>query len=85
MTMNGMGVASGMDFPDALGSVSLLGKTKSVLLLTLNPAVARPIVEGLIDELIVPNASGMKKGYIFGGSAAVDPGIETLLNKAVER
>ncbi|MBR3437567.1 MAG: cell wall-binding repeat-containing protein, partial [Lachnospiraceae bacterium] len=84
MKADGMGIATGMDFADALGSVSLLGKTKSVLALTLNPAGARQLVTNMVNELIVPNVPVMEKGYIFGGTGAVSEEIEALLNEAVQ-
>ena len=83
MTLDGMGVATGMDFSDSLGSVSLLGKNHSVLLLTMNiKSGVSPLIKGIVDDIIVPNASQMTKGYIFGGTGAVNRAIEELLTRA---
>ena len=85
MTMDGMGVATGMDFSDALGSVSLLGKNHGVLLLTMNAkSGVSPLIRGIVNDIIVPNASQITKGYIFGGSGAVDVNIETMLEEALQ-
>ena len=84
MTADGMGIVSGLDFPDALGSVSILGRTKSVLALVSNASADRPSVETMINEIIAPNASSMEKGYIFGGEASVDKDIAALLAEAVQ-
>ena len=80
MKSEGMGVAVGENFPDALASANLLGKTRSVLLLVKNvEATDQPN----IDELIAPYTDKMTKGYIFGGTGAVTAATEALLNAAV--
>ena len=84
MTADGMGIVSGLDFPDALGSVSILGRTKSVLALVSNASADRPSVETMINEIIAPNALSMEKGYIFGGEASVSKDIKNLLEQAVK-
>ncbi len=83
MSLDGIGVATGSVFADALSAVSLLGKTHSVLMLIGNGQGVRPKILEIIDELITPNVKNMKKGYIFGGTAAVNEEIEALLNEAV--
>jgi putative cell wall-binding protein len=83
MTNSGMGVASGENFPDALASVSLLGKTRSVLMLVSNTK-SRATIQKNIDELIKPYAKEMGKGYIFGGTGALTQEIEDLLNAAIK-
>ncbi len=85
MTLNGMGVATGAGFPDALGSVSLLGKTASPLLLVSDSnKTNRELTKANISELIAPNSSTMTKGYIFGGTGTVSKQIEGWLNEAVK-
>ena len=80
MKSEGMGIATGQNFPDALASANLLGKTKSVLLLVKNvEATDKPN----IDELIAPYTDKMTKGYIFGGTSAVTEATEALLNAVV--
>ncbi len=83
MTIEGMGVATGTGFPDALGSVSLLGRTHSPLLLVADNSKAnREATLSNIEELITPYACDMSKGYIFGGAGTVSPQIENWLNEA---
>ena len=85
MTIEGMGVAAGGKFPDALGSVSLLGKTHSPLLLVSDSnSTNKGILKANIEELIKPYVKTMKRGYIFGGKGSVSAEIETLLNEAVK-
>ena len=85
MTIEGMGVATGANFPDALGAVSLLGKTHSPLLLVSDSNRAnREILKANIEELIKPNVKTMKKGFIFGGTGIVSTDIQDQLNQAVE-
>ncbi len=85
MTTEGMGVATGTGFPDALGSVSLLGRTASPLLLAAdnNKANAAETREN-ISRLIGPHTKDMTKAYIFGGTGTVSRKIEDWLNDAVE-
>ncbi|MBR5340057.1 MAG: BspA family leucine-rich repeat surface protein [Lachnospiraceae bacterium] len=83
MTNAGMGVATGENFADALGSVALLGKNSSVLLLASNAKI--PALKDSIAEFIEPYAAEMGKGYIFGGTLAVSEEIEALLNEGVSR
>ncbi|MBQ6541489.1 MAG: cell wall-binding repeat-containing protein, partial [Lachnospiraceae bacterium] len=83
MTTEGMGVARADEFADALSSVSLLGKTGSVLLL-LHKTEDASVDQAVIDELIRPYAKEMTTGYIFGGTAAISEQTETLLNETVK-
>ena len=85
MTIDCMGVATGMDFADALGSVSLLGRTASPLLLVSDSNKKNlEATEANLTNLIHPYVKEMKKGYIIGGSKVVSPAIEELLNAAVQ-
>ena len=86
MRLDGMGVATGTNFADALGSVSLLGKSRSPLLLVVDNSkknIAQ--TQANIEELIAPNAKkNMNQGYIFGGTGAVSAQIEDWLNAVSE-
>ena len=85
MHAEGMGVATGTNFADALGAVSLLGKTSSVMLLVAdNNQTNKDQTQVNIEELVKPNVKTMTKGYIFGGKGAVSLQIEEWLNEAVE-
>ena len=73
MVINNVGIASSLNFPDALAGAALCGKNKSVILLaddSNNSNVA----------FIKSKASSVKKGFVFGGLSAV--GQETF-NKLV--
>ena len=85
MHADGMGIATGQNFADALGAVSLLGKTASVMLLVSdsNKANMEQTKENIVN-LVKPNASSMAKGYIFGGKKVVSEQIEGWLNEAVK-
>ena len=77
MTIEGMGIATGTAFPDALGAASLLGKIASPLLLVAdNNKNNTAATQANINELIAPYAADMTKGYIFGGTGAVSAQIE---------
>lgn len=85
MKMEGMGVATGSSFPDALGSISLLGKNKSPLLLVAdNSKTNRTITQENINKLIKPKTGSMTKAYIFGGASTVSLQIGGWLNDVVE-
>ena len=85
MTNVGMGVATGASFPDALGSVSLLGKTGSVLLLVAdNNKTNTAATKTNIEELIAPFVKDMTKGYIFGGTGTVSEQIKEWLNAVIK-
>ena len=80
LNIDGIGAATGMNFADALASVSLLGKNGSPLLLV--PESRTATIESIVDELIRPNAALITKGYIFGGTGAVSEEIERFLQEA---
>ena len=85
MTYEGMGVATGTNFADALGAVSLLGRTSSVMLLVAdNNANNTAATQANIENMVKPYTRRMTKGYIFGGRGAVSEQIEGWLNDAVE-
>ena len=85
MKIQKMGVATGASFPDALGSVSLLGKMHSPLLLAAdNSNNNKKATQKNIEELIKPNAEYMNMAFIFGGTGTVSEQIEKWLNDAVK-
>jgi hypothetical protein len=85
MHIDGMGIATGTGFADALGATSLLGKIASPLLLVAdNNKNNKAATQANIDELVAPFARDMTKGYIFGGTGAVSAQIEGWLNEAVQ-
>lgn len=65
MAANGMALASGGNFPDALCGAALCGKTGSVLLLVSNDN------RTAIDGFARGHASVIKQAYVFGGPNAV--------------
>ena len=85
MTLEGLGTATGSKFADALGAVSLLGKTASPLLLVSDSnKTNKSATQANIKAIVKPGASSMTKGYIFGGKGAVSLQIEGWLNNAVK-
>ncbi len=66
MTWDGLGVATGADFPDALSGGAMLGAHNSVLLLT------RPtVLSAEAEARLVDNADDIDRVHIFGGTGAV--------------
>ena len=83
LKLDGMGVASGSGYADALASANLLGKNGSALLLvSYSNDANKETTKANIAELIAANKKLMKKGYILGGSGAVSKEIEADLNEA---
>ena len=85
MSLEGLGAATGSKFADALGAVTLLGKTASPLLLVSDSNnTNKTATQANIKAIVKPGASSMTKGYIFGGKGAVSLQIEGWLNEAVK-
>ena len=85
MYVEGMGIATGANFADALGSVGLLGWTKSPLLLVSDSnKTNKTITQENITALVKANHYDMLRGYIFGGTGTVSATIEGWLNNAVK-
>ena len=81
----GMGCATGASFADALGSVTLLGKNGSPLLLVSDSNKANALLtETTIAALVSPCTNSMTQGYIFGGTSTVSTKIESWLNSSVK-
>ena len=77
LTINGMGVATSQNYPDALAGAALCGHNKSVLVLA--------------DDKAMKNTSFPKKykadfvkGYVFGGELAVSDKVVKALEAAVK-
>ena len=77
MTINGMGVATSQNYPDALAGAALCGHNNSVLVLA--------------DDKAMKNTSFPKKykadfvrGYVFGGTSAVSDKVFKALEAAVK-
>lgn len=65
MTCDGIGVASGDSYYDALAGAALCGKNGSTLVLVSDSN------HEAIRDYIVPNDDSIETGYVFGGNAAV--------------
>lgn len=68
MLMNNVGIASSLNFPDALAGATLCGKNKAVILLADDSNNSNA-------DFIKSKKAYIKRGYVFGGAAAV--GLET--------
>lgn len=77
MNWDGVGIATGADFPDALSGGAMLGARGSVLLLVradgLSPEVAARLLE---------NAGAINTVHIFGGTGAVSAATEDDVRRA---
>ena len=65
LSANGFGVATGTGYWDALTGAAFCGKNNSVLLLV------NDVNRSAISDFVEPNLSKIKKGFVFGGKAAV--------------
>lgn len=71
MHWNGVGIASGINFPDALAGGASLGRLGAVVLLT-PPAALAPAAAGKLEG----NAADISTVYILGGPSAVTPAVK---------
>lgn len=74
---NGVGIATGENFPDALSGGAMLGRIRSVMLLTLPtslPTITRDTLQG--------NAGAIDALFIFGGTGAVSSSVEVAAKSA---
>jgi putative cell wall-binding protein/Tol biopolymer transport system component len=71
MHWNGVGVASGVNFPDALAGGASLGRLGAVVLLT-PPAALAPAAASKLED----NAADITTVYILGGPTAVSPAVK---------
>ncbi len=82
---DGMAVAGGENFPDALSSINVLGNEGSVLLLVdeTYPWNAE-ITKANIDSLVAANKGSIYHGYVLGGQVAVPDSLMAELEAATE-
>ena len=85
MNISSMGVATGLNYADALGAVSLLGNYRSPLILVAdNNKKNADATKTIINTGVSEYTNIMSQGFIFGGRAAVSIRIENWLNRAVD-
>jgi putative cell wall-binding protein len=70
MHWDGVGIATGQNFPDALAGGASLGRLGAVMLLTPSTSLAPAAATKLTD-----NAAGIGTVYVLGGSAAVSTSV----------
>lgn len=71
MHWNGVGLATGENFPDALSGGAMLGRIGSVMLLTLPASLP-----GDTQAALQTNAGSIDALFIFGGTGAVSTAVE---------
>ena len=79
MSYNGLTVATGTNYPDALTASALCGKNGSVLLLSAATAEASAVLEKVIDA----NAEDISDIYIVGGDSSVSEEIREMITDAI--
>ncbi len=83
LSYDGMGVAMGDSYPDALVSSCLLGRTKSVLMTVPSTATAADTAtQGRIESVVGSHKIDINQGYIFGSTRSVPQIVEDWLNEA---
>ncbi len=78
LSYDGMAVASGVNFPDALASVNLLGQSGSALLLLDGTDASK----AAIDSVIGTNGDAIFTGYVLGGESALNSSIKEWCEEA---
>ncbi len=79
MQWDGVGITTGMNFPDALAAGPVLGSRNAVMLLTDANRVPAPTASALSA-----NKAKISKVTFFGGDAAVPPGVRTTVNNLIK-
>ncbi|NTU89960.1 MAG: cell wall-binding repeat-containing protein, partial [Actinobacteria bacterium] len=79
LSYDGLGVATGANFPDALAGGAFCGEKGSVLLLADD---FNDECRYCIDTCITDNATSLKKGYLFGGDDVVTLELEAKIMTA---
>ena len=79
MSWSGVGITTGMDFPDALAAGPVLGSRSYVMLLTDSNSVPAPTVNTLSA-----NKTKIDAVHFFGGDAAVPPSVRTTVTNLVK-
>lgn len=77
MTWDGVGIATGANFPDALAGGAMLGSRGSVLLLT-TPQALSPEAHAVLHA----NRESINTVHIFGGPVAVTAAVEDAVKQA---
>lgn len=78
MCWDGLGLATGADFPDALSGGAMLGDNDSVMLLT------RPdVLSEEAESKLIANKGSIRVFHIFGGTGAVSASVESAANAAL--
>lgn len=76
---DGVGIATGENFPDALAAGAMLGAFDSVMLLTTSATLHPAASDALTD-----NADSINTAYIIGGTGAVSTAVENAVRNIVE-
>ena len=77
MTVDGMAVATGETYYDALTGAALCGKLGSVLVLASEGNTS------VIDDIVADHAKIIRHGYIFGGPFSVAQSVQDLLEQTI--
>ncbi len=80
LKLDGMAVASGANFPDALAGVDLLQKNVSPLLLVDESESTYANIRNVINK----NKDSIRNAYILGGNAAISQNLQTMLEDATK-
>ncbi len=70
MHWDGVGIATGLEFPDALSGGAMLGQMDSVLLLTKQPTLV-----SAARQRLTANKDDIDTVYFIGGTAAVSQSV----------
>ena len=79
MVWDGVGITTGMNFPDALAAGPVLGSRGAVMLLTDRNSVPTPT-----SDTLTANKAAIAKVTFFGGDAAVPPDVRATVNGLIE-
>ena len=80
MSYDGLTVATGTNYPDALTASALCGKNGSVLLLS----AASVSSSSVLEEVITENADDISDIYIVGGNSSVSEEIREMITDALK-
>lgn len=78
LSANAMGVACGLNYPDALAGAALCGKNNAVLLLADSKSSTQAV------EFVKTKKTQIKDGYVFGGKYAVPEEVISKLKNALK-
>lgn len=77
LSWNGVGVATGTNFPDGLSGGAMLGRLGTVMLLTRSDTLAPEV-----NTVLEVNSSVIQSVFIIGGTSAVSPAVEASVKTA---